>query len=309
MPKRSAGATIAQILLAFGEEPTWAQAALAERCGIEVRALKVRLKELAAAGVPLERQDDPPHVYWSVPSSWRPGAVYLSTDDMVLVSRLLGRLPSSRLRGQALAAVASALRSEPVMPEAPDAFSLDPSEDAHLVVVEDALEKKHALRMEYFSAAKGTKAWRTASVHHIVAGPPARFLATCHNTGELKWFRVDRILRAHESVEEAFRGASPTAVEHVLATTVDGYHGDGNATEVSLCVREPESRWVARNHPKPLRVEEFEGGIRLRGAVGSVKQLARWVVSLGSAAKAETPELIEAVRSLATGALTVNGGA
>ena len=307
MPKRSAGATISQILIEFGREHTWTQAALAERCGIEVRALKVRLKELVDAGVPLVRDEDPPHVYWSVPRTWRAGAVSLSTDQMLLIARLLGRLPASRSRNEALAFVAESLRMGPV-PEAPESFSLDPSEDAHLVVVEDALDKKHALRMEYFSVGRAAKEWRTVSVHHISAGPPARFLATCHRDGTIKWFRVDRILRAHDSSDEAFRPAKAGAVEHVLETSIDGYHGEGTTTAVSLSVREPESRWVARNHPKPLRIEELPNGIRLTGEVGSVKQLARWVVSLGSAARAETPELIEAVRALAQGALNVNGG-
>jgi predicted DNA-binding transcriptional regulator YafY len=308
MPKRSTGATISQILIAFGEERTWTQASLAERCGIEVRALKVRLKELVDAGVPLERQEDPPHVYWSVPKSWSAGAVFLSTADMLLVARLLGRLPASRTRQQALGAIAAALRLEAI-PAAPESFSLDPSEDAHLVVVEDAFEKRHALRMEYFSASRSMKEWRTVSVHHISAGPPARFLATCHRDGSLKWFRVDRILRAHESAEEVFRAATPESVARVIAASIDGYHGDGAPSVVSVFVREPESRWVARNHPRPLAVEELPNGIRLRGEVGSVKQLARWVVSLGSAARAESPELVEAVRALAAGAISVHGGA
>jgi hypothetical protein len=40
--------------------------------------------------------------------------------------------------------------------------------------------------------------------------------------------------------------------------------------------------------------------------VASPKQVARFVVSLGAAAQAETPELLDAVRVLAEGALSVN---
>jgi hypothetical protein len=53
-------------------------------------------------------------------------------------------------------------------------------------------------------------------------------------------------------------------------------------------------------------VEKIPGGIRLRGTVASPKQVARFVVSLGAAAQAETPELLDAVRVLAEGALSVN---
>ena len=305
MPKKSAGATITQILLAFNRENTWTQAALAETCGIEVRALKTRLNELAEAGVPLERQEEAPHVYWSVPRRWRAGHVLLSSEDLLLFSRLCRRLPRSQLRARALAVVADGLHGRPSVSESEE-FALDPPEDAHLVVVEDALERKQALRIEYFSAARGAREWRIVSVHHIAKGAPSRFLATCHRDGALKWFRVDRIFRAHVPDDEPVRTALLEDVERVVVTSIDGFQGDGSTTAVSLFVREPESRWVARNRPKPLTLEDLPNGIRLRGDVGSVKQLARWVVSLGSAARAETPELVEAVRALAEGALGVN---
>ncbi len=306
MPKRSAGATISQVFLEFGRQSTWSQVELAARCGIEVRALKVRLRELVAAGVPLVRDEDPPHVYWSVPKAWRAGAVALSTDELVLVARLLRRLQPSRSRGTALAAVSQALRVTPAG-GALESFRVEPTDDVNLAVVEDALEQKHALRMEYFSASRGVTEWRSATVHHIEPGPPARFLATCHKDGAIKWYRVDRVLGARESTGEPARVAAPEQVERILQTTVDGYQGDGASVAVSVFVREPESRWVARNHPTVLATEEVAGGVRLRGEVGSVKQLARWVVTLGGAARPETPELAEAVRSLARAALEAAG--
>ena len=50
MGQRSATESVASILLAFVEQPTWRQAELAERVGISVPALRKRLRELQDAG-------------------------------------------------------------------------------------------------------------------------------------------------------------------------------------------------------------------------------------------------------------------
>ena len=305
MPKRSVGATLSQILVEFGRDHTLSQAELAKRCGVEVRAVKRNLVELQAAGVPLVRDEDPPHVYWSVPRSWRGGMVSLATDDVLLVARLIGRLPASTTKRAAMKILAEGLRKKPV-DDVSDALGLDAVDDAQLVVVEDSLASKQALRMEYASTRRGVREWRTVSVHHLAPEGPARFVATCHRDDTLKWFRVDHILRGHATTEEPFRHADPAAVERMVATSVNGFHGDGPLTEVSFRVREPESRWVESNHPKPLEVEKIQGGIRLRATVASPKQVARFVVSLGAAAQAETPELLDAVLALAEGTVRVN---
>ena len=63
MGARSAAKTIAQILDAFAESPTWSQADLAARYGINVKALRPHLAALAAEKVlPLARDAEPPHV-------------------------------------------------------------------------------------------------------------------------------------------------------------------------------------------------------------------------------------------------------
>jgi predicted DNA-binding transcriptional regulator YafY len=306
MPQRSAGATNSQILLAFGEQRTWIQKELAARCGVGVRALRERLEELEAAGLPLERDEDRPNVYWSVPKTWSPGSSNVPSADLLLLARLVRRLPKSPSRSRGLTAIAAALRLDPVdaqaVTEAPAAESLEPAVDAQLAAVEDALDRRRALELDYESAGRATRERRVVSVQHVSPGPPARFLATCHTSGALKWFRVDSV-HGSGPTKEPYRPAEREAVERALAATVDGFLGDGKVTAVSLIVREPESRWVARNHPKSLTLERIDGGIRLRGEVGAVKHLARWVVSLGGAATAETPELDDAVAALAEGAL------
>jgi hypothetical protein len=52
-----------------------------------------------------------------------------------------------------------------------------------------------------------------------------------------------------------------------------------------------------------MTVETCEGGIRVRTVTSGVLVIARFVVSLGGAAVAETPELADLVADLARGSL------
>ena len=96
-------------------------------------------------------------------------------------------------------------------------------------------------------------------------------------------------------------------MEAILNQSVDGFHR-GEAVRCSFFVREPESRWVERNLPGSLGVpEKVTGGLRFSATTAGVLRLARYVVGLGAAARAETPELAELVRELARGALEASG--
>ena len=64
MGRKDGAETMGRVYEAFRKERTWTQVALAERAGVEVRALRNVLENMELAGVPLERQVDHPHVYW-----------------------------------------------------------------------------------------------------------------------------------------------------------------------------------------------------------------------------------------------------
>ena len=71
----------------------------------------------------------------------------------------------------------------------------------------------------------------------------------------------------------------------------------------SFTVRAPESKWVARNLLEGMHAEPHAGGIRVTLATSGLDRLARYVVALGAAARAETRELARAVGTIARGAL------
>jgi hypothetical protein len=60
---------------------------------------------------------------------------------------------------------------------------------------------------------------------------------------------------------------------------------------------------VKLNLPGPMTCEDTPAGIRVSAETSGLLRLARFVVGLGDAARAETTELARVVRELAEGAL------
>ncbi len=158
--------------------------------------------------------------------------------------------------------------------------------------------------MKYLTASRGQPSQRHVSVHLVELGPPARFIASCHTRGDLRWFRVESILHARLDEAEAFRPATEEAVAEFRGKSLDGYYQAGPVIECSFLVREPESRWVVNNLIDGMTVETVPDGVRIQVKTTAVGRLGRFVVGLGAAARPETKELAEAVAELARGALS-----
>jgi predicted DNA-binding transcriptional regulator YafY len=303
---RSGTVTVVHLLQAFLEQRTWTQKGLAERLGMTTPAVRDKLRELEGI-FHLERQEDHPHVYWSVPKNWFPGGVVFKREQLPELLRHLLRLPKGKSRDALLETV---LRNLPKGGEAdalPDAVVPPAStkqEEDYLAVIEDAAAQKRALLFRYFTASRGQMSMRYASVHRVVLGRPARFIATCHREDKLKWFRVENILSAHLDKDEPYKPASGKAVEAFHRASIDGFNAGGAAAELSFVVRDPEARWVQTNLLPTMKVETLSNGrIRVTVETNAILQVARYVVGLGAAAIAETPALAEAIEVLARGAL------
>jgi hypothetical protein len=145
---------------------------------------------------------------------------------------------------------------------------------------------------------------RHASVHRVLLGPPARFVATCHRTGELKWFRVDNVLDSKLDTAEAFREVDSKLVDAYVRASLDGFNEGGPPSKHVFFVRDPSARWVARNLIEAMQFEEVPGGIRVTVETSAIQRLARFVVGLGDAAATPLTAPLElAVAELARGAL------
>ena len=302
MGRRSAGETIACILLAFRREPVWAQAALAVHCKVDARALRARLLELQAAGFPLIQDRDPPKVYWAVPAGWFPGGRALSDKEAKLAARLIRRLPEGAARERVLGILDSRSGSEAAGVRARDA------REAMLVSLEDALQERRVVRVNYFSASRGVESQRPLSIQRIFPGDRARVIAICHRTGRLQTFRVDRFRSVQPTSGEAFRTATDQEIEAEMRSSVNWYRAPTDAVLCRFTIRLPEAHWIRSNLPvAPFTEKHGPDGIQFEVHTAGVEVLARFVVGLGSIAKAETKELQRAVVMLALGALAQAG--
>ncbi len=302
MGQRSNTETIVAILKAFLDQRTWKQADLARHVGVQAATVHKRLIELQASGIPLDSEKEHPHVYWSVPKSWYPGGVLFTGDQVTEVFRQLSRLPKSQARNDLIESLLKYLPARqttaPVVPAETTA-----REEQHLPILEDAASERVALKFRYFTATRGSEGTRHASVHRILLGPPARFLATCHRTGDLKWFRIENVSDAKLDAAEPFRDTDSKRIDAHLRASLDGFHEGGEPKKHAFFVSNPDARWVVRNLLEEMQAEEVPGGIRVHIETAALKRLARYVVGLGGAAKPLTPELAEAVAAIARGAL------
>ena len=303
--QKSRTETLGAVLAALLVRRVWSQADLARNVGVRTEALRRVLEELRASGVPLESEKDHPHVYWRVPKSWFPGGVLFQQDDVPDLLRQLRRLPRTKARDRLLAVVVEQLPLHARGDGFPPIVSRTTTEqdEQYVPVVEDAAAKRVPLAMSYHSASRGKITQRYASVHLVDAGPPARFVATCHRNGDLRWFRVDGIVRARLDEREPFRECAPSAVAAFCAASLDGFKGEGTPIAYSFLVRDPDANWVANNLLEGMRAETLHDGIRVHVETSAILRLARFVVSLGGAAQPEDAALTAAVAQLARGAL------
>jgi predicted DNA-binding transcriptional regulator YafY len=220
--------------------------------------------------------------------------------------RLLGRLPRSREREHLLSIVMRvqpqlAASRAPMMTES----GLD-SELLYLPAIEDAAAKRRVLRIRYFTASRGELAWRQVSILRIVIGPPARFVAVCHRSDGLKWFRLSNVVEAQDDAADmtgSFRSREEAQILRFVGESSDGFRDRTDSLECVFSVRQPESRWLSRNLLPGMTFEENPDGIRVTTKTSGVLRVARFVVGMGAAATVETPELQRLVDDLAQGAL------
>lgn len=305
MGQRSQTETLAGIYQAFLRRRTWKQADLARELAISVEPLRRILNELSEKGMPLHREEDHPHVYWSVPKDWFPSAVIFKSDELPELLRQLRRVPQGQGRKRLLEIVLSRLPGADAgdPSAAVVARQASPNEEQYLSVVEDSAIRGVALFLRYYTSSRGDVGERYASVHRVHVGPPARFIATCHRSGTLKTFRVDGIVSASLNIGQRYRPALEGELEAYERASLDGFHDGGSAKPFVFFVRNPEARWVKNNLLHGMQVETLTDGVRITTFTTALSRLARFVVGLGAAAVPETAALAGEVSLLARGAL------
>jgi predicted DNA-binding transcriptional regulator YafY len=310
--QRTATETLFGIIAAFIEKRVWSQADLARKLETRTETIRKHLNELAASGFPLQQEKDHPHVYWSVPKTWFPGALIFKPDEVADLLRLIARAPRSKLREQMIGVIVDRLANlgaaQPAAafdPNAVQAPAVEEEEERWLSLVEDAARQRLALKMRYFAASRRQESWRHVSVHRVEVRPRSHFIATCHGANALRRFRVSGISDARLDRGEPFRSAPAEDVARFERESLGGFRQDGPVTSCAFFVRDEEAAWVARNLPEAkVTQERRQDGVAFHVETTAVELLARFVVGLGEAARPETPLLAEHVARLARGSLS-----
>lgn len=306
MGQRATHETFIKIISAFVAQKRWAQAALAREVGVSTEAVRKHLRQMKADGWPLQEEQDPPQVVWRMPPNWYPGVLGLGAEEIPDLLRLLARSPRSVARERLLKVVHQRLplkSSGPPFDTAVQPPELSQEEEQWVALFEDSATKKVAVRMHYMSASRRDDSTRHVSAHRVDVGSYPRFLATCHNSNRLKWFRIAGVSNARLDRAEAFRDHDPVKVAAFEHATVGGFHEEGPPVRCAFVVRQPEAAWVKRNLLRGMKSEAAEDGIRVSIETPAVHVVARFVVQLGEAARSETAELAQRVSAIARGAL------
>jgi predicted DNA-binding transcriptional regulator YafY len=307
MGRKDGAETVGRVYEAFRKERTWTQVALAERAGVEVRALRNVLENMELAGVPLERQVDHPHVYWSVPDGWTPAGVYFPLEEVPALIHQVMRMPSGegrRLLMERIVRAAPKSTPDGAAMERVRTPAVSEQEETHLLRLMEALEKRRTVRLRYRNSKLGEV---VAAVQWIEAGPLAHFVVLYRGDERPKWLRVERVegLRFDDTIR--WWPMESEALHDLVARSINGYAAE-KPVRCVFRVMGDDARWVRDSLPGADReryaVTTIDGGIRVETQTAAVLPLARFVVGLGRSARCQTPELAGLVRELAEGALS-----
>lgn len=263
--------------------------------------------------MPLEKQEEHPHVYWSVPAHWFPGGVVFDADDWSVLVHAVLRVADPRRRERLLTRLLAGRRSPVASADgierlhravAATPFSAD--EHEMVLLVERSVLEDRALSIYYYSASKGQLAWRTISPQRMVVEPFGRVAAYCHANKTLRWFRIGNIQRARLDDEQKRVHVPEPELDAFIETSVNGY-SDGTDEELAFRVKPPESGWVRSNLLPGMTIDTTARGGELRVvARGAALVVARFIVGLGGAGVAEGTVLRSLVRKLASDAMAGN---
>ena len=307
MGQRGAHETLYAIIGAFVQRKRWSQAELGRAVGpVSSAVVRKHLVKMKEDGFPLTEEKQHPHIVWRMAPDWFPGLIQFNADELPDLLRVIARSTRSAARDRVLKIVYKRLPVKSAAPSftaAVHAPQISSDEDQWVNLFEDAAERKVAVRMHYSSASRREDADRDVSPHRVETGDKPRFLATCHNSGALKWFRIARVSNARLDPAVVYRDAPPEKIAAVLKDTIGGFHSQGAPVRCIFFVRQPQAAWVKGSLLPGMTYESVDDGIRVTIETAVVFKVAQYVVQLGAAARPETPELAAEVHAIARGAI------
>jgi proteasome accessory factor C len=222
---------------------------------------------------------------------------------LVVALRMLAETPGMRTRDAIERALAKIENAAGDLADAPVAVRL-PADAERLDAIRAAVERGHALRLTYYTAARDETTDRVVDpLRVLMVGGKAYLEAWCRRAEATRMFRVDRI----DAFTELDQPAAPPA--HVdLHDVSDGvFHPTPDLPLVTLRVGR-SSRWITEYYPcEEVRRDGHEWLVTMR--VTDLGWAQRLLIGLGPDVTVVAPaELVERIRAQAAAALDQYAG-
>jgi proteasome accessory factor C len=178
------------------------------------------------------------------------------------------------------------------------------SEEAALAAVRDALDRRRALRIRYYTASRDAVGGRTVDPMRLLLVEGRSYLeAWCRSAEGMRLFRLDRI----EHVATLDETAAPPP--HARPTDVSaGLFRAQPDQQVAVLALAPDARWVAEYYPVEELAEGEGGAATVRMRYADTGWMVRLVLGLGADVMVrEPPELAVAVMRRARAAVHRSG--
>ncbi len=217
---------------------------------------------------------------------------------LVVALRMLAEMPGTGARDAVERALAKIENAAGDLAGAPVAVRL-PAHGKRLEAIRAAVERKHALRLTYYTAARDETTDRVVDpMRVLVVGGRSYLEAWCRRAEATRMFRVDRIDACTELDEPA--APPPQAVPQDVSTGV--FHPTPDLPLVTLRVGRG-SRWITEYYPvEQVRPDGDEWLVTMR--VTDLGWAQRLLLGVGpDVTVVGPPELVERIRAQAATAL------
>lgn len=171
--------------------------------------------------------------------------------------------------------------------------------------LEAAIDGRTSVRIDYTSLSSGVRRWRGVDPLAIFHRAHAWYLvARCHESGQPRIFRLDRVSDAEEMGGRRFETPPDFALDSFLAGSWEVYRGEA-MHQVVIRFSAVLAPLVSRGYHHPgEKVEASEsGGAVYTVTLSHLDEIARWVVGFGGGAVAVEPAaLVARVLEISQGA-------
>jgi proteasome accessory factor C len=184
--------------------------------------------------------------------------------------------------------------------QAPMVVGLATREEAATATVREALNRRRALRLRYYTASRDAISDRTVDPMRLLLLEGRSYLeAWCRLAEGVRFFRLDRI----EDVTLLGEASNPPA--HARPTDVSaGLFRPAPDQRVAVLVLGPDAAWVSEYYPVDEIVELGDGLSRIRMRYADEAWMVRLLLGLGAEVTVlDPPELAVALRRRAAAAL------